>query len=313
MPGSSMGSTQMHGKSHHYPGLRHHGSRKHKHPKARSPLHNGPATPRLNHPIALAPSATNTNSDQPAGSDHPVWSDEFDGPAGARPDPAKWSFDIGGNGWGNGELQYYTAQPSNASLDGEGDLVIAARTEQYVGSDDVTRAYTSARLETLESFQFTYGFMEARVQVPEGKGLLPAFWSLGNDAYTDENRWPGCGEIDAMEILGSKPNVLYGTLHGPWPSAPHGIGGKVESAAPLSADFHTYGVRWAPNQISFLLDGLTYETISREDLPVGHAWPFQHPNFLLLDLAVGGDWPGSPNAFTKFPARMVVDWVRVWQ
>jgi beta-glucanase (GH16 family) len=247
------------------------------------------------------------------GSPRLVWADEFNGPEGAAPDPSKWTFDVGGNGWGNNELQYYTARRSNASLDGQGDLVITARAERYRGADGVERNYTSARLQTLEKVEFTYGLMEAHIQVPAGTGLAPAFWTLGNDAYKGEEGWPGCGEIDAMEVLGSEPNVLNGTLHGPWPSAPNGIGGEVESTAPLSAGFHTYGVRWEPDQISFLLDGSVYKTVERTDLPPGSAWPFQHPNFLLLNLAVGGEWPGSPNASTQFPARMVVDWVRVWQ
>jgi beta-glucanase (GH16 family) len=243
----------------------------------------------------------------------PVWSDEFNGPAGTSPDSAKWNFDVGGNGWGNNELQYYTAKPSNAGLNGQGDLVITARAEQYTGPGGVKRSFTSARLQTLNKFEFTYGLMEARIQVPAGAGLAPAFWSLGNDAYIGDNGWPGCGEIDAMEVLGSEPKVLNGTLHGPWPSHPNGIGSEVEAPTPLSAGFHTYGVRWAPDQISFLLDGSVYETVSQDDLPPGYAWPFQHPNFLLLNLAVGGDWPGPPNASTQLPARMVVDWVRVWQ
>ncbi len=116
-----------------------------------------------------------------------------------------------------------------------------------------------------------------------------------------------------MEILGSEPNVLNGTLHGPWPWAPNGVGSSTETATPLSAGFHTYGAQWSPNEIRFLLDGSVYETVKRSNLPEGAAWPFQHPNFLLLNLAVGGNWPGSPNASTQFPARMLVDWVRVWQ
>jgi beta-glucanase (GH16 family) len=242
-----------------------------------------------------------------------VWADEFSGPQGAAPDPGKWNFDVGGNGWGNNELQYYTARSSNASLDGQGDLVITARAERYRGADGVERDYTSARLQTLDKFQFTYGLMEARIQVPAGTGLAPAFWSLGNEAYTADDAWPGCGEIDAMEVLGSEPNMLNGTVHGPWASHPNGIGGEVESPTPLSSGFHTYGVLWGPEHISFLRDGSVYETVSRDDLPPEDAWPFQHPNFLLLNLAVGGDWPGSPDTATRFPARMVVDWVRVWQ
>ena len=244
---------------------------------------------------------------------HLIWSDEFKGPAGGSPDSTNWSFDTGGDGWGNNELESYTSRPGNASLDGKGDLVITARAEKYTGSDGITRPYTSARLQTLNTFQFQYGLAEARIQVPSGQGLLPAFWMLGNEAYESSEAWPGCGEIDAMEVLGSEPNVVNGTLHGPWPFAPDGVGGTDESPTPLSAGFHVYGVEWAPERISFLLDGSVYKTITRADLPAGAAWPFQHPFFLLLNLAVGGEWPGSPDASTEFPARMVVNWVRVWQ
>jgi beta-glucanase (GH16 family) len=244
---------------------------------------------------------------------HLVWSDEFNGQAGTSPDRAKWSFDTGGNGWGNNELQYYTSRPRNAALDGNGDLVITARRERYTGADGVTRSYTSARMQTLSTFQFTYGLIEARIRVPAGQGLLPQFWTLGHEAYEWANAWPACGEIDAMEVLGSEPSMLYGTVHGPWPSLPNGLGGTVRSATPLSAAFHVYGVQWAPDRIDFLLDGSVYKTVTPASLPPGSTWPFQHPNFLLLDLAVGGNWPGAPNASTPFPARMVVDWVRVWQ
>jgi len=242
-----------------------------------------------------------------------IWSDEFAGPSGANPNPSKWNFDVGGNGWGNNELQSYTARPVNASLDGNGDLVVTARPERFSGDDGIARDYTSARLQTLGKFEFLYGRMEARIRVPAGAGLLPAFWSLGNDAYNSDDAWPASGEIDAMEVLGSEPGVVNGTLHAPWSWAPDGIGGVAKSPTPLSAGFHTYGVDWAPGEISFLLDGSAYETVRRSSLPAGAAWPFQHPNFLLLDVAVGGDWPGAPTASTTMPARMVVDWVRVWQ
>jgi beta-glucanase (GH16 family) len=251
---------------------------------------------------------------QPASSSpHLIWSDEFNGSAGTSPDATKWGFDLGGNGWGNNELQSYTSRPSNASLDGQGHLVITARGETYTGSDGVTRGYTSARMQTLHTFQFLYGRMEARIQVPAGTGLLPAFWSLGNDAYSSSGAWPGSGEIDAMEILGSEPSILNGTVHGPWGWTQDGIGGTAQSPTPLSAGFHTYGVQWSPGQITFLLDGFAYETVRQADLPAGAPWPFQHPNFMLLDLAVGGDWPGAPSPSTPMPARMAVDWVRVWQ
>ncbi len=244
---------------------------------------------------------------------HLIWSDDFNGPAGASPDSNNWSFDTGGGGWGNDELQSYTSRPQNASLDGQGDLVITARAENYKDPGGLTSKYTSARLQTLNTFQFQYGLAEARIQVPSGKGLLPAFWMLGNNAYDSSESWPGCGEIDAMEVLGSEPSIVNGTLHGPWPWAPDGVGGTAESSTPLSAGFHVYGVEWSPGSISFLLDGAVYKTITPADLPPGAAWPFQHPYFLLLNLAVGGVWPGSLNASTQFPARMTVDWVRVWQ
>lgn len=243
-----------------------------------------------------------------------LWSDEFNGPEGAAPDPSKWNSDVGGNGWGNDELQSYTARRSNASLDGNGDLAITARAERYRGSDGVGRDYTSARLQTLEKVEFTYGLLEARIEVPAGQGLAPAFWTLGNEAYEgDEGEWPQCGEIDAMEVLGSEPEVLNGTLHGRWPSAPNGLGREFRSPTPLSAGFHVYGARWEPDRVTFLLDGSPYATFSKEDLPAGDVWPFQHPNFILLNLAVGGDWPGSPDPSTQFPARMLVDWVRIYQ
>jgi beta-glucanase (GH16 family) len=242
-----------------------------------------------------------------------VWADEFEGPAGSSPNAAKWGFDVGGGGWGNNELQYYTPSPQNASLDGHGDLIISARAEQYTGSEGVTRSYTSARLQTLKTFQFTYGRMEASIKVPAGQGLLPAFWALGSEAYDGPSAWPACGEIDAMEVLGSKPNVLHGTLHGLWPSLPNGIGGTLESPTPLSAGFHAYGVEWTPMSVSFLLDGTIYKKITPSDLPAGSPWPFDHPFFLLLNLAIGGNWPGPPNASSPFPAQMLVHWVRVWQ
>jgi beta-glucanase (GH16 family) len=245
---------------------------------------------------------------------HLIWSDEFNGPAGSSPDPNNWNFDTGGKGWGNEELESYTSSPQNSALDGKGDLVITARDERYTGTDGIARQYTSARLQTRHKFQFQYGLIEARIQVPAGKGLWPSFWLLGNEGYDSATAWPDCGEIDAMEVLGSEPNIVYGTLHAPWPwASKDGVGGKAQSSTPLSAGFHIYGVEWAPERISFLLDGVVYKTITPSDLPPGAAWPFDHPYFLLLNLAVGGDWPGSPNASTQFPAHMTVDWVRVWQ
>jgi beta-glucanase (GH16 family) len=242
----------------------------------------------------------------------PLWSEEFNGPAGSPPNPSRWNLDTGGGGWGNGELQSYTASPRNASLDGDGHLVITARKESYVGEDGIQREYTSARLQTLGKFEFTYGVLEARIEVPPGQGLAPAFWTLGNDAYQGRHGWPGCGEIDAMEVFASEPGTVHGHLHGPWPGNPTDIGGAARDPESLSEGFHVYAVEWSPEKVSFLLDGRTYETIARSQLPSGYAWPFSRPNFILLNLAVGGEWPGPPSASTQFPARMLVDWVRVW-
>lgn len=242
-----------------------------------------------------------------------IFSDDFNGAAGARPDPTKWVFDTGGGGWGNHELQYYTDAPDNASLDGHGKLVITARAGRYTGPDGVSAPYTSARLQTLHTFEFTYGRFEARIRVPSGKGLLPTFWALGSEAYDGPHSWPACGEIDAMEVRGANPSVLHGTLHGPGPSAREGLGGTARSRAPLSARFHTYGVEWSPLKITFMLDGRAYATFGPGDLSGGASWPFQHPFFMLLNLTVGGRFAGPPASSTRFPAGMEVDWVRVWQ
>jgi beta-glucanase (GH16 family) len=243
---------------------------------------------------------------------HLIWSQDFNGPAGSSPDSREWNFDTGGDGWGNEELESYTARPANAELDGQGHLAITARAEKYTGADGMTRDYTSARLQTLHKFEFEYGLVEARIKVPAGQGLLPQFWMVGNNDYRPGG-WPGSGEIDTMEILGSQPHVVKGTIHGPWSWAPHdGVTGSLRSRTSLASGFHVYSVEWEPERISFLLDGTVYKTITRAELPSGSAWPFQHPYVLLLDLAVGGEWPGSPNASTHFPAQMLVDWVRVW-
>jgi beta-glucanase (GH16 family) len=241
-----------------------------------------------------------------------VWSDNFSGPAGAAPDPARWSFDTGGGGWGNEELESYTSRPANAELDGHGHLVISARAETYTGPDGITRRYTSARLQTLHEFRFRYGLVQARIAVPSGRGLISQFWMLGQNAY-EADGWPASGEIDTMEVRGAQPRVVEGTLHGPWSWAPHGVSGSLSSRHSLAAGFHVYGVQWEPDRISFLLDGAVYKTLTPADLPADAAWPFRHPFFLLLDLAVGGVWAGSPSRTTPFPAKLVVDWVRVWQ
>jgi beta-glucanase (GH16 family) len=241
-----------------------------------------------------------------------IWTDEFRGPAGAAPNAANWSFDTGGNGWGNEELEYYTARRANAALDGHGDLVITARAEPYSGRDHVTRSYTSARLKTAGRFATRYGRIEARIRVPEGRGLWPAFWALGSDI--ESVGWPASGEIDIMESLGDKPFTLYGSIHGPQRGQPRGyaLTAPLVSSVSLAGGFHVYGVDWSPNAIVFTFDGTPYATRTPASLSAEQSWVFNKPFFLLLNLAVGGDWPGAPDSSTRFPAQMEVNWVRVY-
>lgn len=241
-----------------------------------------------------------------------IWSDDFEGVSGSAPDSAKWTHDTG-FGWGSGELQAYTDRTRNASLDGQGNLAIAARAETYTGPDGETSQYTSARLNTREKFSFAYGRIESRIKVPSGQGIWPAFWLLGDDIFT--TGWPGCGEIDMMEVLGDEPDVLYQSIHGPQPEAndgEYGLTDRVAFAEPLSAEFHMYGAEWGPGWISLTADGEVYRTFTPADLPHSARWVFDHPHHVILDVAVGGEWPGPPDATTPFPATMLVDWVRVW-
>src|SRR4029077_20030807 len=251
---------------------------------------------------------------EPAKGKRLIWADEFSGAAGSLPRPTKWSFDRGGSGWGNKEGQDYTPpKAGNALLDGHGHLKIVARKRRYTGPDGVSTNFTSARLQTLHTFEFVYGLLEARIRVPTGAGLLPTFWALGSEAYDGHGSWPASGEIDAMEVRGSEPGVLNGTIHGPWPWLPGRLGRELRTGAPLSRKFSDYGVEWSPARITFLLDRRPYYTVRPSDLRPGAAWPFQHPFFLLLNLTVGGRFAGRPAALTRFPATMSVDWVRVWQ
>lgn len=241
-----------------------------------------------------------------------IWDDEFNGPAGSPPDPSKWRGVTGGDGWRNQELEYYTARPGNVSLDGAGHLVITARRETYT-RDGVTRFYTSARIQTKGLFQATYGKLEASIKIPTGQGLRPAFWALGSDI--DTAGWPGCGEIDVIENLGGDPFTIYGSIHGPQSGLANGYGitAAGRSAVSLAAGFHLFGVTWSPNKIVFTLDGVPYATRTPSSLSSGQQWVFTKPFYLLLNLAVGGTWPGSPNASTQLPAMMLVDWVRVYR
>lgn len=241
-----------------------------------------------------------------------VWSDEFDGPNGSAVDRSKWAFDVGGGGWGNQELEYYTDRTDNASLH-DGNLVLKALSEKYTGADGVTRNYTSARLKTLGKFSQTYGRFEARLKIPYGQGLWPAFWMLGDDF--EKNGWPACGEIDIMENIGKEPAIIHGSIHGPGYIGTTGIEASYTLPAKqrFADNFHVFAIEWDPDSVSFFVDQDRYVRRTRADLQPAWKWVFDKPFFLILNVAVGGDWPGNPDSTTVFPQSMLVDYVRVYQ
>ena len=240
-----------------------------------------------------------------------VWSDEFNAADGTTPDPAKWNFDLGGKGWGNKELESYTSRPVNVQQKG-GNLVITAVKEDYTGKDGVARPYTSARIKTKGLFSQAYGRVEARMQLPLGKGIWPAFWMLGDDIGTAG--WPKAGEIDIMENIGEAGRI-YSTLHGPEYSGAKGISAKYDlpAGAVVNTGFHVYAVEWSPNKIRFYFDDKLIAERTPADLPAGAKWVYDHPFFVILNMAVGGAWPGNPDETTAFPQKMLVDYVRVYK
>ncbi|HEV2469126.1 MAG TPA: glycoside hydrolase family 16 protein [Candidatus Sulfotelmatobacter sp.] len=241
-----------------------------------------------------------------------VWSDEFNGPDGSAVDSSKWVSEVGGGGWGNQELEYYTARPQNAYLQG-GNLVIKVLQEKYTGADGVTRNYTSARLKTQGKLSQKYGRFEARIKIPRGQGIWPAFWMLGDDI--EEVQWPTCGEIDIMENIGKEPSMVHGTIHGPGYSGDKGIGSSyaLPTDQRFADAFHIYAAEWEPEAIRFYVDDHLYATRTPSELPKGAKWVYDHPFFILLNVAVGGPWPGSPDATSVFPQTMLVDYVRVYR
>ncbi|MCI4065951.1 lectin [Micromonospora sp. R77] len=261
--------------------------------------------------LTVALTAT-TGSPAQAGPGTVTWSDDFTGAAGSPPDAGRWRYDTGGGGWGNNELEYYTSSTRNAALDGNGNLVITARRENPAGYTCWYGScqYTSARLLTNGTFSQAYGRFEARIKIPRGQGMWPAFWMLGNDIAT--NPWPNNGEIDIMENIGAQPSTVYGTIHGPGYSGAGGLGGSTSlpGGQALADAFHTYTVDWAPDSITWYLDGVAYSRKTPADAG-GNRWVFDHPFFLIMNVAVGGNWPGSPDGSTAFPQQMVVDYVRV--
>lgn len=242
-----------------------------------------------------------------------VWHDEFDRPVGGGPDPARWSYDLGASGWGNAELQAYTDSRENcvivedpAASHGRALLIRAVRTP--------AGGYTSARLNTQGKFSITHGRVEARLRLPRGQGIWPAFWMLG-DGF-GRVPWPACGEIDIMEMVGHQPGTLYGTLHGPGYSAGAGLTRSIElpAGAAFADTYHVFAVDWRPGRIDWLLDGRVYHSLTPASLPPGTKWVFDDTAyFVLLNLAVGGKWPGYPDATTQFPQEYRVDYVRVYR
>ncbi|MFD0305855.1 RICIN domain-containing protein [Streptomyces sp. NPDC127119] len=240
-----------------------------------------------------------------------TFQDTFDGAAGSAPNSSKWQIETGDN-VNNHERQYYTAGNNNAKLDGQGHLVIEARRENpnnyqcWYGRCE----YTSARLNTSGKFTTTYGRVEARLKVPRGQGMWPAFWMLGNDI--GQVGWPNSGEIDIMENVGFEPGTVHGTLHGPGYSGSGGIGAgySLPGGQAFADAFHTFAVDWSPERVTWSVDGTVYQTRTPADLG-GRQWVFNKPFFLILNLAVGGYWPGDPDGSTPFPSQLVVDEVKV--
>lgn len=230
--------------------------------------------------------------------------DEFD--ADGAPDSEIWSYDIGTgvNGWGNNELQYYTDRPQNVTVN-NGYLLITANREDFQGS-----GYTSARLLTKDKFEQRYGRFEARIRLPYGQGIWPAFWMLGSNS--DTAIWPQCGEIDIMELRGQLPTILTGSVHGPGYSGGQAVSKEYELPNDrFDTGFHVFGIEWGPEYINFYVDDVLYNQITPED--VSGEWVFDQPFYMLMNVAVGGSFVGPPSEETEFPQTMVVDYVRVYK
>lgn len=250
-----------------------------------------------------------------------VWSDEFNLPAGSPIDPASWTCEVGGWGWGNNEHQYYTTSTDNAAHDGNGSLVITAIEEDFVAEDpeedcsynDGVCRYTSARCITEGKVEYLHGRVEMRAKIPTGQGIWPAFWMLGDDFR--EVGWPQTGEIDIMENVGGRPLEITGTIHGPGYAGGASIGRKLIGDEPWTNDFHVYAIDWDPFVIRFYVDGELYGIISINDLFTTNEedWVFEHPFFLLINIAVGGNYPGYPDETTVFPQEYVIDYIRWYQ
>lgn len=237
-----------------------------------------------------------------------VWSDEFNDAANAPVNAMHWTHDVGGDGWGNGQLEYDTDRKENVSHDGRGNLRIVARREPFQGN-----AYTSGRIKTEAKVEQEYGRIEARIRLPRGQGIWPAFWMLGGNFA--QVGWPECGEIDIMEYRGQDRSIAIGSLHGPGYSAGAAISNKYRLPGDEGFDegFHVFAVEWDPGRISWLVDDVAYKSIRSPTVVGRGSWVFDHPFFILLNVAVGGGFVGDPDASTTFPQTMLVDYVRIFE
>lgn len=247
-----------------------------------------------------------------------IWSDEFnEDPAQSAPNPQNWTYSVGSGVWGNEELETYCAYGSskapcdasqpNAFVGTDGYLHIVAR-------KDRNGHFTSARLNSQGLKSFQYGRIEARIKIPKGQGFWPAFWMLGDNIK--QVQWPACGELDIMENIGKKPATIYGSIHGTgFTGTSIGLLYTLPTGEAFGDAFHTFGLIWSPQRIQYYVDdpARVFATFTPKDLPKGATWPFDDGKFfILLNLAVGGDWPGSPDATSRFPQEMLVDYVRVY-
>ena len=269
-------------------------------------------------PVTLALRDDAAPDPGPAGWTNVTYRDGFDTAAGTAVDPTSWTNETGGWGWGNAESQYYTPGTSNVSTDGAGNLEIELRENTddslWCPGNGAPCDYTSARIATQGKQEFMYGHIEARLKVPAGEGLWPAFWTLGND-FLDVG-WPQTGEIDVMEHVegdNGEPNEAFGTIHGPGYAGGQSISGNVFIDEPFSEAFHTFGVDWEPERITWFLDGEVFHEVTPESLPDGSEWVFDHPFFLIANMAIGGNFGGTIDPDLQLPASYLIDYVEVRQ
>lgn len=238
-----------------------------------------------------------------------IWNDEFNGSAATPPDPNIWTPNYGGNGWGNKQLEYDTNN-KNAYQDGQGNLVIET---DKTNPDSLkcwygTCQYTSARISTTNHFSFAYGRLEARIKMPTGQGIWPAFWLLGSNCSTVG--WPACGEMDIMENKGNEPALSRSSAHGPKDFTKDFSYTLLQTS--FSDSFHTFALQWDPNYLYYFVDGIHYATLDKSSVANPQDWVFNHPFNIVLNTAVGGEWLGSPDTSTVFPQKMYVDYVRLY-